>query len=83
MEELLSEPVDVLATFKERVVTPRRFRWQGRVLTVKTLNLTYRVKNGGATYRYFSVSAPGGTYLLRFDPIDLSWLLESVYPSDE
>ena len=82
MEELLSESIDVLATFKERAVVPRRFRWKGKVLTIEALNLTYRVKNGGVTDRYFSVSAPGGTYLLRFNPADLSWFLESIYPEN-
>lgn len=82
METRIDEPVDVLASFRGVTVMPRRFRWQGRVITVTTLNLAYRVQEGTATQRYFSVSNPTATYLLKFDPLHLNWRLESVSAKD-
>jgi hypothetical protein len=76
MFESLSDPVDVLTAFMDGRVRPLRFRWQGRVIRVRTVTGEWRRREGQTVLQHFAVEAAGGdTFELCYDPRGPVWIL--------
>lgn len=77
MLEIL-EPVNVWVFFKGNLIQPHSFFWRGRQIKIDKINLVHTSKNGASPLYYFSVSAGGNFYRLKFDTNKLTWILEAV-----
>jgi len=78
--ESLNDPVDVLSVFAGGKVRPLRFRWQGRVVRVRTVSGEWTRREGQTVLRYFAVEgASSGTYELCLDPRGPSWTLTRAW----
>lgn len=79
MEELLDEPVEVLADFTGTKVAPRVFTWHGRQYVVDGVHLVHREHHGQEPVILFSVSGKAGAYTLAFHTHSLQWRLKRVF----
>ena len=80
MFESLSDPVDVLTVFADGRMRPLRFRWQGRVIRVRTVTGEWTRREGQALLRYFAVeSTSADTFELCFDPRGPRWILSRAW----
>lgn len=69
-------PADVAAGPR---VMPLAFIWSGRKYTVRQLNLRYKRQLGNRFVWCFAVSDEANSYVLIYDPEELTWMLEEVY----
>ena len=87
---LIDEPVDMLVSFRDNRVIPKRMRWNMRDYDIKTVNLVHTAREGAKRVFYFSISdgftsarggsASGGNYFkLKLDPESLEWRLVETY----
>lgn len=74
----ISEPVNVWVLFKGANIQPWCFFWKNRQIKIDKINLIHTSKDGNNLFYYFSVSASGNYYRLKFDPKGLKWSLEEV-----
>lgn len=79
MLEAINEPVDMLVSFCENRVLPRRMRWNMRDYDIKTVNLVHTAREGSKRIFYFSVSDLTNYFKLRLDPETLEWRLVELY----
>ena len=76
--ENVDEPVTVGAVFRGRDVLPRWFTRGPVRHDIKSINMTWRSRDGEAPLRHYSVSAGGNTYQLRLNQKTMEWRLEKV-----
>lgn len=74
----INEPVNVWVLFKSNLVQPLYFLWHGRQIKADKVNLIHTSKSGSSLFYYFSVSASGNFYKLRFETPSLKWFLEET-----
>ena len=79
MLELINEPVDVVVSFAQNRVAPRRMRWNRRDYDIKTINLVHTAHEGAKKIFYFSVSDLTNYFKLRLDTENLEWRLVELY----
>lgn len=79
MHELIDDPVDVLVSFRENRVIPKRMRWDNRVYNLRTVNLVHTAREGAKRVFYFSVSDLTNSFKLKLDPESLEWRLVETY----
>jgi hypothetical protein len=79
MEELLDEPIQVLADFNGNKVLPRVFTWHGRQYVIDGVHLVHQERIGQEAVFFFSVSGKAGAYTLAFHPGTLQWRLKRVF----
>ncbi|TSC76287.1 MAG: Uncharacterized protein G01um101431_908 [Parcubacteria group bacterium Gr01-1014_31] len=95
MQEVIDEPIEVLASFspvlacvdrpvvKPRIagnkVMPLVFRWRGKKYQVEKLNLVHRERDGEDIIYYFNVSDAANYFKLAFSTRRLSWRLSEWY----
>jgi len=80
MFETLSDPVDVLTAFVEGRMRPLRFRWQGRVVRVKSVTGEWTRREGQSLLRYYSVDGKTGeSYELCYDARGPRWTLTRAW----
>ena len=76
MFESLNDPVDVLTAYLDGKVEPLRFRWQGRVVRVKSVTGRWNRREGQTRLQYFAIEdTQSGSYELYYDPRGPSWIL--------
>lgn len=74
----LQEPINVWVFFKGTSIQPYLFFWKGQQIRIDSINFVHSKKEGNTTFYYFSVSAAGNFYRLKFDSLKLKWFLESL-----
>ena len=80
MFETLSDPIDVLSAFVDGRVRPLRFRWQGRVVRVRTVTGEWTRREGQTVLRHYSIEGAGGdSYELCYDPRGPRWILSRAW----
>lgn len=79
MHELLHDPIDVIVSFSDNRVLPRRMRWNQRNYDIKRVNLVHSAKEGHKRVFYFSVSDSTNYFKLKLDPEHLEWHLVELY----
>lgn len=77
--ETIRQPVRVAVDFAGPKVRPLAFVWSGRKYTVDKVNLAYKRQKGTRWEWCFAVSDAANSYILIYDPEDLSWILEEIY----
>ncbi|MFH0766000.1 MAG: hypothetical protein V2A61_06240, partial [Calditrichota bacterium] len=77
--EKLDEPVEVIAHFAERRISPIRFLWKGRPHKIEAVRGRWTTMEGLRQRRHFAVSAGGvGACELTFDVESMEWRIRSV-----
>ncbi len=71
--------IRIAVDFSGPKVTPLAFMWSGRKIVVEKVNLRYKRQLGDRFVWCFAVSDSINSYVLCYDPEDLSWVLEEVY----
>lgn len=79
MHEFLHDPVDVIVSFRENRVLPRRMRWNARDYDIHRVNLVHSAREGQKRVFYFSVSDDANYFKLKLDPECLEWHLVELY----
>ncbi len=79
MHEILNDPVDVIVSFSENRVIPKRLRWNKKNYEVKRVNLVHSAREGTKRIFYFSVSDLTNYFKLRLDTDLLEWRLIELY----
>lgn len=59
-------------------VKPIAFFWAGRRYDIASVNLVYKRKNGDHHDTCFAVSDAANTYVLRYNPEVMEWILDEV-----
>lgn len=73
----IGEKVNVLASFAGSI-RPIKFKWSGRLVTVKEVTYTWISREGKANIHHFSVTDGNSLYELSFDAQSLVWRLENL-----
>ncbi len=83
--EKIGEPVRVAVDFSlvggASRVMPLAFVWVGRKYKIQRLNLRYKRPHGKRYVWCFAVSDEANSYVLTYDPDELTWVLEEIYVS--
>ncbi len=79
MHQILNDPIDLVVSFHENRVIPKRMRWDGREYDIKTVNLVHTAREGTKRVFYFSVSDMTNYFKLKLDPDTLEWRLIEIY----
>lgn len=79
MHEFINDPIDVVVSFSQNRVIPKRMRWNEKNYDIKTINLVHRAKEGTKQIFYFSVSDLSNYFKLKLDPERLEWHLVELY----
>lgn len=81
--ETVHEPVRVAVDFSPvggaGRVKPIAFIRAGRKYVIKNLNLRYKRPHGKRFVWCFAVSDEANSYVLTYDPEELTWVLEEIY----
>jgi len=79
MHALIDDPVDVIVSFDQNRVIPKRMRWDNRIYNLKAVNLIHTAREGAKRVFYFSVSDLTNSFKLRLDTESLEWRLVETY----
>jgi len=79
MHEILNDPIDIVVSFQENRVIPKRFRWNSVNYDIKNVNLVHTAREGTKRVFYFSVSDLTNYFKLKLDPEILEWRLVELY----
>jgi hypothetical protein len=71
------ENVDVAATFSGGQVTPLKFAFEGRAVTVDQVLRRWQGEHAGIHYHYCEVEAGGRVYVLCFNSREVSWMVKA------
>lgn len=77
--EKIRVPVRVAVDFAGPKVRPLAFVWNGRKYVIKKVNLAYKRQHGDRWQWCFAVSDEANSYVLIYDPEELTWILEEIY----
>jgi hypothetical protein len=73
----IGEKVNVLASFTSGI-RPIKFKWSGRLVTVKEVTYTWKSREGHESVHHFSVTDGTSLYELSFHAHSLVWKLEKL-----
>ncbi|MBU0645987.1 hypothetical protein KJ611_00720 [Patescibacteria group bacterium] len=79
MHQLLNDPVDVIVSFSDNRVRPKKLRWDQREYEIKQVNLIHTATEGAKRLFFFSVSDETNFFKLRLDTELLEWRLVELY----
>ncbi|MFC1787657.1 hypothetical protein ACFLZY_00330 [Patescibacteria group bacterium] len=79
MHQLLNDPIDIMVSFQDNRVIPKRMRWNMQDYDIKTINLVHTAREGHKRVFYFSVSDLTNYFKLKLDPELLEWRLVELY----
>lgn len=77
MAESIMEDIKVIAVF-DRGLRPVKFRWRGRLFSIKEVTHTWATRDGSAGVIHFSVSDGAGLYELAYNQSTLRWSIEAA-----
>jgi hypothetical protein len=73
----IGEKINVLASFTGGI-RPIKFKWSGRLITVKEVTYTWKSREGQSSIHHFSVTDGNSLYELSFHTQSLVWRLENL-----
>lgn len=79
MVEVIDEPIDVSAIFRNGRIKPLSFIWNRERYEIKEVTYTWNDRQGEARLFYFSVSDGANLYELCFNSKTMDWKLNRVY----
>lgn len=77
---IIGEKITAAVVFKNGMILPKKFIWNGRELKVNKIDLNYSKRVGNVIMRFFSVEVfeEDGAYQLSFNTNDMIWRLDYV-----
>lgn len=75
----IGEPIRVAVDFNGLKIKPLAFVWNGRKYPVKRVSMVYKRQHGTGFWWCFAVTDEANSFILLYDPIKMSWVLEEVY----
>ena len=75
----IREPVRVAVDFDHTKIRPLAFVWRDRKYSVKRVSMVYKRQHGTGFWWCFAVADEANSFILLYDPIKMSWVLEEVY----
>lgn len=84
MYELINEKIDVVAVFGRGFndVKPIKIRWGSREHRITQVGYTHKVREGQKVIHVFSCTDGQNFFELRFDAVDLKWVLGRTWDDD-
>lgn len=86
MREVVSDPVDVIATFvhgaRGVTVRPHYIKWQNKRYKIDTFGLYHPERRGTRLFHIFSFSCDRTAFRVELDPDTLEWQLTEVFYGD-
>lgn len=79
METVISEKIQVLATFSEGQIKPIIFKWHNRVYKILKIAFSYSKNIGKDKIFYFSVETEGGAFEISFNREKFWWEIEKTF----
>lgn len=79
MHEFMNDPIDVVVSFCDNRVLPKRMRWNTRDYEIERVNLVHSAREGQKRIFYFSVSDATNYFKLKLDAECLEWHLVELY----
>ncbi len=73
----IKEIVKVVAVF-DKGMRPAKFKWNGRVYSIKEVTYEWKSMQGMAQVSHFSVTDGASLYELSYNPSTMAWTLEGV-----
>lgn len=73
----IKETVTVVAVF-DKGMRPAKFKWNGRVYSVKEVTYEWKSAQGRAQVHHYSVTDGASLYELSYNPSTFVWTLEGV-----
>lgn len=73
----IGENINVLASFTGGI-RPVKFKWSGRLITVREVTYAWKSREGQARVHHFSVTDGASLYELSFNAQSLVWKLENI-----
>lgn len=73
----IKEIVTVVAVF-DKGMRPAKFKWNGRVYSVKEVTYEWKSTHGSTQMLHFSVTDGASLYELAYNPSTFVWTLEGV-----
>jgi hypothetical protein len=73
----IGEKINVLASFTGGI-RPIKFKWSGRLITVKEVTYKWKSREGQSSIHHFSVTDVSSLYELSFHTQSLVWRLENL-----
>ena len=74
----VSEPIEVLAAFRNERIEPMIFKWGKRHFQIKKVNLVHSERRGREKIFFFSVSDEANAYRLSLSSETMKWRLEET-----
>jgi len=74
-----NEPIEVLARFRHKSMEPVAFQWDGKRVTITTINLRYDSMLGQERVYHFAVSDNRTAYQLDYYSKRQQWKLGGYY----
>lgn len=80
MIQRIKAPVSVVMTYdsKERIVVPRRLRWDGKLYQITRIGLHHTQREGRTLFHIFSVESTALSFRLKLNTDNLQWTLEEI-----
>lgn len=75
MYEVVNDPINVTADFRENRVRPLSMTWSGHDYTIEQVHLVHTARQGNKKLFFFSVSDSSTYFKLQLDPEFLEWRL--------
>ena len=79
MNEIINQPIEVIAAFTRNKIIPLFFKWQNRRYKIKQINLVHSIREGRNKLYVFSVSDAINYFKLCFDTGKGTWKLVELY----
>ncbi len=79
MQTKVNEPIEVLAKFKNGVLTPLVLKITNRVYRIDSVDLRYDTTSGEVKFLSYSVSSQGNSYKIALNTKTMEWRLEEVW----
>lgn len=75
----INESIEVVGIFAHARFTPKKFRWQQRVIPISQITLTSDIKDAGIKKRLYSVLNEKTLYRLEFNRDTEHWTLLEIW----
>lgn len=79
MYQTIHETIEVAAVFQHGKCTPKKFKWQGRILEVNKITLQSDAKDGGVKKRFYSIVSGANVYRLEYNRESEQWTLLEIW----
>ncbi|OQA53306.1 MAG: hypothetical protein BWY43_00077 [candidate division WS2 bacterium ADurb.Bin280] len=78
-QKTINQNIEVLARFSAGTLSPIAFKYEGRLIKIESIDLSYKTRSGSVLLLSFHVSSNANSYKITYDGTRLSWVLEESF----